>query len=234
MPTFTLELWRVLEFYPENPVTFANIGLHDYPIFDKANDGSSVYRPLLNQKIVDHYHNREIGQETVNMFRFAMRRKMNEIMPYYNQLYRTTLIEFDPMRTTDLRTVVTGETVQVAEATGHTENESTGGAGSRAVQSQTPQMLLAGNKDYATSAADTTSTSENAASADETSNSTTEETNNATTEMTGYQAMPADLINSYRATLLNIDLMVIAELQELFMLVWNNGDEYTRRKGMYY
>ena len=224
----------MLDLYPEDPVTFANIGLNDYPIFDSANGGTSAYRPLLNQKIVNHYHNREIGQETVSMWKFAMRRKMHEIMPYYNGLYKSLELEFDPLRTIDMRTVVTGESTQNVEAVGHNTNETTGTAGSRTVQSQTPQVMLAGNKDYATSAADATSESTNAATADETQNSTTEENNSGTTEVAGYSGAPAELINSYRASLINVDLMVIAELQELFMLVWNNGDEYNFRKGLYY
>jgi hypothetical protein len=235
MPSFTLELWRVLDFYPEgdNP-TYANIGLNDYPIFDRANDGSSAYRPLLNQKIVNHFHSREIGMESVERFRFAMRRKMHEIMPIYNQLYDSTRIEFDPFVTVDLRTVAAAESSASAEATGATVTENSGTAGSRAVQSQTPQMLLAGNKDYATSAADTTSESENNTNANESSNSSTEENTSNESETKGYQGMPAELLMSYRASLLNVDMMIIDELNELFMGIWTTGDEYTRRKGIYY
>lgn len=229
MPTFTLELYRVLDLYPEgdNP-TYENIGLNAYPIFDEA------YRDELNQKIVDHYYMREIGQETVSMFKFAMKRKMNEIMPLYNQLYKSTLIEFDPLATMDIRNVVTGESATVTDAEGHSESSNINNSGSRAVQSNTPQVLLAGNKDYATSAADSTSESEGTALADENSNSNVESTNNSTSETKGYQGIPSELLMSYRASLLNVDMMIIAELQELFMLVWNNGDTYSGRKGYFY
>jgi hypothetical protein len=235
LATFTLELWKVLELYPEGDTpTYANIGLNDYPIFDRAQDGTSVYRPLLNQKIVNHFHNREIGQETISMFKFAMKRKMHEIMPIYNALYKSTQLEFDPLVTVDVRTVVTGESSQTAEATGVSENNSTGKAGSRTVQSQTPAMLLAGNKDYATAAADATSDSENVSAGSETSNTSAEENTNSTSEMKGYQGNVNELLMAYRATLLNVDMMIIDELNELFMGIWNNGDEYFKRKGLYY
>jgi hypothetical protein len=232
MPSFTIELWRVLEIYPDP--SFASIGLSDYPIFDKANDGTSVYRPLLNQKIVNHFHNREIGQETVSMFKFAMRRKMHEIMPIYNGLYKSTQLEFDPLVTVDMRTVVTGESSQTAEATGISESNATGKAGSRTVQSSTPAMLLAGNKDYATGAADANSESENNSAGTESSNTSAEENTNSTSEMKGYQGNVNELLMAYRATLLNVDMMIIDELNELFMGIWNTGDEYTTRKGYYY
>jgi hypothetical protein len=228
MPSITLELWRVLEFYPEgdNP-TYANIGLSDYPIFEED------YRPLLNQKIVDHFHNREIGQESVSMWKFAMRRKMHEIMPLYNQIYKSTQIEFDPLVTMNMRSVVTGESTANAEAQANNSTVTTGSAKSRAVQSQTPQVMLSANKDYASSGADSSSYSENDSTANETSTSNTAENSSNVSETKGYQAMPADLIMAYRATLLNVDMLVIDELNELFLGIWNTGDEYTRRKGYF-
>jgi hypothetical protein len=42
----------------------------------------------------------------------------------------------------------------------------------------------------------------------------------------GYQGVAADLLMRYREALLNIDVMILNELEELFMLVWDNGDEY--------
>lgn len=70
-----------------------DIGLKDYPIFDET------YRATLNKKIIDHYYTREIGAETPALFKLWLNRKMNEIMPYYNKVYQTELIEFDPLIT---------------------------------------------------------------------------------------------------------------------------------------
>lgn len=229
MPAFTLELWRVLDLYPESdPPTYANIGLDSYPIFD--ND----YRASLNHKIVQHYWNREIGQETVEMFKFAMRRRMNEEMPYFNKLYQSEQLTFDPFKTVDMSTVVNGGVNESVNASGNSSGSSSGTSGSRAVQSSTPQTLLAGNKDYATAAADTTGQSATTNTGSESSTtSTTSETSN-TSHVSGYQAMPASLLADYRTVLLNIDMMVIERLADCFMLIWNTGDEYRRLKGQYY
>lgn len=78
MAKYTVELYALLENEYE-------IGLDQYPIFDER------YRKDLNKKICDHYYYREIGQETPDRFRQMMRRTMNEIMPYYNQLYKSEL-----------------------------------------------------------------------------------------------------------------------------------------------
>lgn len=62
----------------------------DYPIFDEN------YREVLNRKIVRHYYFWESGFETYARFQFELNRKMNEIMPYYNKLYESELIDIKP------------------------------------------------------------------------------------------------------------------------------------------
>ena len=54
----------------------------NYPIFDEN------YRETLNINILHHYYENEIGFETAPLFRFYLNQKLNEIMPYYNELYK--------------------------------------------------------------------------------------------------------------------------------------------------
>lgn len=63
----------------------------DFPIFDEA------YRNVLCKKILKHYYTREICEETAGLWKFRLDTRMNEIMPYYNKLYQSELIEFNPM-----------------------------------------------------------------------------------------------------------------------------------------
>lgn len=214
MPTFTIELFRAMELTDD-------IGLNVYPIFDED------YRQGLNKKITDHYYNREIGMETIGMFTFALKRRMNEIMPFYNQLYKSEQLIVDPLRTIDINTLTTGETATTGNATGHTDSESGTESGSRAVQSNTPQVMLRGDADYATSAADTNSKSKATGTGTETSNSASNENTSADAHVTGYQGIPGDLLNSFRRSFLNIDMLIIEDLSDLFMGVWSNGDNFT-------
>ena len=68
----------------------------DYPIF------SAAYKPGLESKILKHFYTREICAETVGLWKLFLNRKMNEIMPYYNQLYNSELITFDPLQNTNI------------------------------------------------------------------------------------------------------------------------------------
>ena len=70
----------------------------DYPIFDEN------YRSVLETKIIKHYYTREIGAETVGLWKFWLNERMNRIMPYYNQLYKSELLDFNPLYDTDITT----------------------------------------------------------------------------------------------------------------------------------
>ena len=63
----------------------------DFPIFDED------YRSVLCKKILKHYYTREIGLETVGLWKLKLDTLMNEIMPYYNERYKTTVYEFNPL-----------------------------------------------------------------------------------------------------------------------------------------
>lgn len=203
-------------------LTGGDIGLAYYPIFDET------YRPALNGRIVDHYYNREIGMETIEMFQLAMRRKMNEIMPYYNQLYKSQQIEYDPLSTIDLHTITAGEVQQTSNSTGESNTENSNATQSRAVNSDTPQTQLSGDGDYATAGTDVNGTSTATGVGTEESSQTANTDSSGDTTITGYQGLASDLIMRYRESLINIDLSIINALEDCFMQVWSNGDSYTR------
>lgn len=74
----------------------------DYPIFD------TEYKSVLETKILKHYYTREIGEETVGLWKLRLNTKLNEIMPYYNKLYTSELLEFNPLYTMNMETTHTG------------------------------------------------------------------------------------------------------------------------------
>ena len=77
-------------------VAYPKVFDFDFPIFDEA------YRPVLCKKILKHFYTREIGEETTGLWKLRLDTRLNEIMPYYNKLYLSELIDFDPMHDTDL------------------------------------------------------------------------------------------------------------------------------------
>lgn len=109
MSTYTSELRYILESYAgldastdypsiDSVIDKSRSKLFDfnYPIFDKS------YKSHLESLICLHYYRREIGFETVGLFKMYLERTMKEIMPYYNQLYKSQLLEFNPFYDVDL------------------------------------------------------------------------------------------------------------------------------------
>lgn len=73
-----------------------NVFDFDYPIYDNS------YKSVLETKILAHYYTREICAETVGLWKHFLSARMNEIMPYYNQLYESALLKFNPFHDVDL------------------------------------------------------------------------------------------------------------------------------------
>lgn len=217
MADFTMALKDVLR------VTNGNIGLDTYPVFDEA------YRAGLTEKIQNHYWNREIGVESIEMFRFNMRRKMAEIMPYYNQLYKSEQIKFDPLSTMDIETVANNTQTSESTAASTATNSASQLGNGITVNSTFPQQALRDNDtgNYADSSAE--SKTDTTSSGNGTEDRTEKGNGSADSESRskGYSGPAADLLMRYRASLLNIDMLVIADLQELFMFVWNTNDTFT-------
>ena len=78
----------------------------DFPIFDEA------YRNVLCTKILKHYYTREICEETVGLWKLRLDERLNLYMPYYNQLYKSALLEFNPFYDIDTTTTNKGKRVE--------------------------------------------------------------------------------------------------------------------------
>ena len=89
----------------------------DFPIFDEN------YREVLCTKILRHYYTREIGLETYGLWKLKLQTKLNEIMPYYNKLYESELLKFNPLYDVDMTTVNSGSKTGESTNVG-TSNES--------------------------------------------------------------------------------------------------------------
>lgn len=233
MSRYTIELRYLIE-------GNYDLGLKNYPIFDES------YREQLNNKIIQHYYFREIGFETEALFKNRLNQKMNEIMPYYNQMYESSKLKIDPLSTIDLEEVfsrkskTTGEGTSSTSGTGNNTNNfnstDTTDYGkiskfSDIAQAQTtPNEIL--NDKYLTSATvddgqdKNTNTGTNTSQTESTTSGTSTDERNLDEDTTltrkgnNGTASESELLNMYRETFLNIDMMVIEDLSELFLGIW--------------
>lgn len=214
----TLPLWKVLEL-TDDPGNGRTIGLDAYPIFDERE------RDGINRLIIDHFWLRDIGQETVSIFTFMLRRTMREIMPTYNQLYLSSRHDFDPLSTYDLSTVRDGTATEAGTNSSTSSSTADATSKSRSVYFDTPQTALAGDKDYAANATDAEGSSENTGGSSGSGQSTSTADTSDTSRTTGRQGSANRLLAELRSNIINTDLMLIndTEITSLFMGVWNDA-----------
>ena len=170
----------------------------DFPIFDED------YRTVIETKIVKHYYTREICEETVGLWKLRLNTTMNEIMPYYNKLYTAWAADFNPLYDTDITTMHTLD---------NTSNQTTTGKSTDRF-SDTPQGSLDNieNNTYLSSA------NINDTNATGTSTSTDEYLEKISGKRGG--ASYSEMLDKYRDSLINIDMMVIDDLANLFFKLW--------------
>lgn len=94
-----------------------NIFNFSFPIFDET------YRNVLETKILRHYYTREIAFETVGLWKLKLRTKLNEIMPYFNKLYKSELLDFNPLYDVDLTRTHVKDSSGTRDTTGNTDIE---------------------------------------------------------------------------------------------------------------
>lgn len=190
-------------------------------------------KKAFEQKILDHYRFRQIGQETVGRWLHYFRTRIREIMPYYVQLYEFEAKWFnvdDPLESYNLV-----ETFQESsrgsgkvKGSGSSKNtsDSSGSASKDSRFSDTPQGSLENLDHYLTTASKDTEASTGKATVTglDSSESSSENTGNTTHTLTrrgniGVQPLGGEVQN-IREAFINIDLMVINDLKDLFLRVY--------------
>ena len=190
---------------------FKDYELSDYLTEDEIEvitDRGTWSKEKLAKKIVDHYFFKEIGFETIAMFKHYAKVQMQEIMESKLPLIYSASIEYDPMINVDY-------TETFNRNLGTSQSNSSSGSGV-VISSDTPQTnitkanILAGN--YASNA----SASEQEASGTATTQ-TGENYSKKIKGNSGVSATAQKMIEQYRQNIRAIDYEIIRELDDLFM-----------------
>ena len=190
---------------------FKDYELSDYLTEDEIEvitDRGTWSKEKLAKKIVDHYFFKEIGFETIAMFKHYAKVQMQEIMESKLPLIYSASIEYDPMINVDY-------TETFNRNLGTSQSNSSSGSGV-VISSDTPQTnitkanILAGN--YASNA----SASEQEASGTATTQ-TGENYSKNVKGNSGVSATAQKMIEQYRQNIRAIDYEIIRELDDLFM-----------------
>ena len=180
-----------------------------YPIFDEN------YREALNSKILKHYYTREICEETVGLWKLRLNNRMNEIMPYYNKLYDNQNKILNSMfDNVDIKEEFIRNTNTSANSNSNSNSDS------KNLFQDTPQ----GSLDFTELENQKWATNYNMSKGNINDSSNTSGTSdeNYIKHITGNNGnkYKIEMLSMIKDNLLNIDMMIINDLQELFMQIY--------------
>jgi hypothetical protein len=221
--------------------------LSKYPLFTPVDDEFVKElipsREQLNQKLLNHYKYREIGFETVGRFLDELEIVMSEIMPYYNQLYKSvqimSLIE-DPFGNVDVTETFEQESTDnsssssSAESSTNASDNSSINSKTKAMNSTMPQGNIAVEDVDNLSHADSGSWGKDSSTSSGSSQGSTESSSEGTSESRGtvkhtFTKKGNQGVNTYahdmkelRETFLNVTNQIIDDIRirELFLNVF--------------
>ena len=212
--------------------------MSDYPLYQTNTNLTRQYgtayqiptRAELNNKILNHYRFQEIGQETFGRWLFELKTALNEIMPYYNQLFYSADQDFNPIYNVDYRKTIMGSQNANSNTSSTGSDSSTNEEYTKSVNSKTPQDLL----NIANTGIDTVNYADDASWGKSSGSTSGTNTTNGTSSSNGSTSSiettkgnfgvtsAQDLIIKYRETIINIEQKIINDprIKELFMLIF--------------
>ena len=207
MSKYTLELRYMYE--------DKNFKLFDFPYNLYDND----LKPWFEEKFFQHFMFYEIGFDTIGMFKQRLMSKLNDIFPYYKQLYETEIRSkgIDFMLNKDLKESYVRELT--SNSNSNQESNVTSNSLSTAGQ-LTPSLIANSQKiDKFMDSAQKDNSSSNSTSTGESNGNSREEYTLTSQGNIGITSS-AELLTKWRETLLNIDLMIFEECNDLFMQIF--------------
>lgn len=229
MAKYTIELRKIIEnYYSRGEVEnwFKDYCINNYLRQDEIETilNANIWsKDRLASKIVDHYYMREIGYETIALFKHYVKVYMNEIMERYLPLIYSNCIKYNPL-SPSIREDYTETFSRNINGSGESSSESSSSnnASGLTVSSDTPQGQISKanilNGTYAsTTAANETETSISDETSTTNSNESEETYNKSIIKHRNVDATAQKLIQQYRQNIIAIDEQIIKELDKLFM-----------------
>lgn len=208
MSKYTLELYQIV-----NSIDFTLFDF-DYNLYD--NELKSVFE----KKFIAHFYFYEIGLTPIARFKKALQIKLNDIYPYFKQLYQTELRcnDIDFMLNKDLKEQYTRELTgnsSVNQSSTSTSNDT-----SLNINNDTPQNKIDDLDQFMTSASKNTDNSTMNSSGTNSAENNSTETYSLVSQGNIGVTSSAELLEKWRSVLINIDQMIFEECNDLFMLIY--------------
>lgn len=207
----------------------------DYPLFDPN------YKKVFETHFIRKFYMREVGSETIGLFKFQLETWLLVNMPYFNKLFESELIDFNPLENSKVSATHTKTTDKTqTSTTDGTVNSTSNGTVTednfdRQLDSNNPDSRLTittndgqGVIEYASNISENNenNSQETESESDETSHVTNDSEVNETEDYIQSRAGKigvqtySKMLDEYRQSFIRIENKIFDEMQELFMLVY--------------
>lgn len=208
MSKYTLEINQIV-----NDLDFKLFDF-DYNLYDNE------LKSAFEKKFIDHFYFYEIGLTPIARFKKALQIKLNDIYPYFKQLYQTELRcnDIDFMLNKDLKEQYTRELTgnsSVNQSSTTTSNDT-----SLNINNDTPQNKIDDLDQFMTSASKNTDNSTMNSSDTNSAENNSTETYSLVSQGNIGVTSSAELLDKWRSVLINIDQLIFEECNDLFMLIY--------------
>jgi hypothetical protein len=129
MSDYTAELRDYIEQYQNSIVPLntsdlieagrPNLFDFNYPIYDP------VYKSVFETHFIRKFYLREIGFETFGLFKFQLETWLLVNMPYFNKLFESELLAFDPLKNSEINSTYTKKNDQAQNDQSNSTNNRT-------------------------------------------------------------------------------------------------------------
>ena len=193
----------------------------DFNLFDfNYNLYDNELKSAFEKKFIDHFYFYEIGLTPIARFKKALQIKLNDIYPYFKQLYQTELRcnDIDFMLNKDLKEQYTRELTgnsSVNQSSTSTSNDT-----SLNINNDTPQNKIDDLDQFMTSASKNTDNSTMNSSGTNSAENNSTETYSLVSQGNIGVTSSAELLEKWRSVLINIDQLIFEECNDLFMLIY--------------
>ncbi len=220
MSRYTVELRDIVENTSREEVEafFTDYNLEDYLTPQEIaviEERGTWSKEKLARKIVDHYYVREIGLETVGLFKLKAKVAMQEIMEEKLPLIYSAAIKYDPLVNVDYT-----EDYDSSSSNNQT-GKSKGSTSGLNVSSDTPQGQISKAAILGGSYASSTGANESEAVNEDVSNSNGSQSYTKHVKgNSGVSATAQKMVQQYRENIIMIDRDIIKDLSSLFMGIY--------------
>ena len=221
MSKYTMTLDNIINFMSLEEVEkwFKDYDMTDYLTNEEIeviNARGTWNKGKVARKIIENYRFREIGFETIALFKHYLSFTLKNIMESKLPLIYSASIKYDPLVNVDYKEEYQRKNENTGSSTGNSTNTSSG----LSVSSDTPQGQISKTEILQGKYASSTGAGESTNTTNDTNNTTSNTNENWSRTMRGNAGISATaqkMIEQYRDNIRAIDYEIIKELNSLFM-----------------